>query len=122
MRLGIALSDEDRWPWLERLRELIERTVATKENAVLACSALKKSYREFLRVSKEVKFVYLRGDHELIAKQIGRRRDHFMNPELLPSQFAALEEPGSGEDVIVVDLGRAPRALVRGIEEKLHLI
>jgi len=62
MHRGIPLTDEGRWPWLERLRELIERSVAANESAVLACSALKRAYRECLRVNNQVKFVFLRGD------------------------------------------------------------
>src|SRR4051812_39121546 len=70
MHAGIPLSDEDREPWLESLRELIARALDAQENAVLACSALKKSYRSKLRVSDAVKFVYLRGSYHLIARQL----------------------------------------------------
>jgi gluconokinase len=92
MRRGRPLTDEDRWPWLERLREQITRSLAAKDNAVLACSALKHTYRERLRVSDDVKFVFLRGDYALIENQLRCRRGHFMNPALLRSQFADLEE------------------------------
>jgi gluconokinase len=78
MRSGLPLTDEDRWPWLERLREQIMRSLAAKENAVLACSALKRMYREHLRVSGDMKFVFLRGDYALIERQLRRRRGHFM--------------------------------------------
>ena len=93
MRRGVPLTDDDRRPWLENLRELIERCVAASENAVLACSALKRVYRKHLRVSAEVKLVFLRGDYALVAEQLRHRRGHFMNPGLLRSQFADLEEP-----------------------------
>src|SRR2546423_11533554 len=83
MRSGHPLTDEDRWPWLKLLREQITRSLAAKENAMLACSALKRAYRERLRVSGNVKFVFLRGDYALIENQLRRRRGHFMNPELL---------------------------------------
>ena len=121
MRAGEPLTDNDRQPWLETLRGLIEQCLAAKRNAVLACSALKKSYRDCLRVNEEVKFVYLRGDYELVSSQLKRRRGHFMNPELLQSQFATLEEPESGEGACPIDLGRSPRELVDEIKKKLRL-
>ena len=121
MRNGLPLTDEDRWPWLKLLREQIERSLAAKENAVLACSALKRRYRERLRVSNDVKFVLLRGDYALIEKQLHSRRGHFMNPDLLRSQFADLEEPKSNEDVLTIELGRAPEELVEEIKTKLRL-
>ncbi len=120
MHAGLPLTDEDRQPWLESLRRLIERCLAAKENAVLTCSALKKSYRSYLRVGEEVKFVYLRGSYELIADQLRQRHGHFMNPELLRSQFATLEEPESAENVIAIELGRRPRELVDEIKKKLR--
>jgi gluconokinase len=121
MRSGIPLTDEDRWPWLDSLRGQISLSLAVKENAVLACSALKRAYRERLHVSDGVKLVFLRGDYALIEKQIGRRRGHFMNPALLTSQFADLEEPGSDEKVLAIELGRTPEELVEEIKTKLHL-
>jgi gluconokinase len=121
MRSGVPLTDEDRWPWLERLREQITLSLAAKENAVLACSALKRAYRERLRVSGDVKFVFLRGDYALIERQLRRRRGHFMNPALLQSQFADLEEPQPDEDVLTIDLGRSPQELVDEIKAKLNL-
>jgi len=121
MHSGRPLSDEDRWPWLDRLREQIVRSIAGKENAVLACSALKRAYRERLRVGEDVRFVFLRGDYMLIENQLRRRRGHFMNPELLKSQFADLEEPGQGEDVLTIELGRTPEELVDEIKTQLHL-
>jgi gluconokinase len=119
MHAGVALTDEDRWPWLEKLREQIERSLAAGENAVLACSALKRSYRQCLRVGDAVKFVYLRGSYELVANQMRGRHGHFMNPELLKTQFATLEEPEPVEGVIVVELGRTPPELVEEIRRKL---
>jgi gluconokinase len=120
MRAGIPLTDEDRWPWLESLRELIKRLDA-KEDAVLACSALRHAYRRFLRVNDQVKFVYLRGDYALIADQLRKRKGHFMNPELLESQFADLEEPRAAEGILTVELGRTPRELVQEITTRLGL-
>jgi gluconokinase len=121
MRSGIPLTNDDRSPWLESLRQLIRRSLEAGENAVLACSALKRAYREQLRVSDEVKFVFLHGDYALIEKQLRQRRGHFMNPELLRSQFADLEEPKPDEDVVTIELGRTPQQLVDEIKAKLHL-
>jgi gluconokinase len=121
LRRGIPLTDEDRWPWLENLRQLIKRSLEAGENAVLACSALKRAYRERLRVSDEVKFVFLQGDYALIEKQLRQRRGHFMNLELLRSQFSDLEEPKSDEDVVTIELGRTPEEIVEEIKTKLHL-
>jgi gluconokinase len=121
MRRGVPLTDDDRWPWLENLRELIKRCVAANENAVLACSALKRAYRKHLRVSAEVELVLLRGDYALVAGQLRHRRGHFMNPELLRSQFADFEEPEPEEEVVTIELGRTPHELVSEIKTKLHL-
>jgi gluconokinase len=121
MHRGVPLTDEDRWPWLERLRELIKRCVESGENAVLACSALKRAYRQRLDVSGEVKFVFLRGDYALLEKQLRQRRGHFMNPDLLRSQFADLEEPKPNEETLTIELGRTPRELVDEIKTKLRL-
>jgi gluconokinase len=121
MRAGLPLTDKDRWPWLKLLREQIERSLAANENAVLACSALKRKYRERLRVSDNVKFVLLRGDYALVEKQLHNRRAHFMNSDLLRSQFADLEEPESDEDAVAIELGRTPEELVEEIETKLNL-
>jgi gluconokinase len=121
MHRGCPLTDEDRGPWLERLREQITRSLAAKEDAVLACSALKRAYRERLRVSDDVRFVFLRGDYTLVEKQFRCRRAHFMNPDLLRSQFTDLEEPEADEDVLMIELGRTPHELVSEIKRKLRL-
>src|SRR4029077_1963897 len=121
MRHGVPLTDEDRWPWLERLREAIKQSLSQGEDAVLACSALKEKYRRHLRIDDNVKLVFLRGDYELIANQMQKRRGHFMKPELLQSQFADLEEPQAGESVIVIELGRSPPELVQEIKSKLQI-
>jgi gluconokinase len=121
MRSGIPLTDGDRWPWLDHLREQIKHSLAARENAVLACSALKRAYRERLRVSREVKFVFLCGDYALIEEQLSQRHGHFMNPRLLRSQFADLEEPTPDEDVLTIELGRTPQELVEEIKTKLCL-
>jgi gluconokinase len=119
MRHGVPLTDEDRWPWLERLQEVINQSFAQQEDAVLACSALREKYRRHLRINDNVKLVFLRGDYELIANQLRKRRGHFMDSNLLQSQFDDLEEPQKEEDAIVIELGRTPRELVREIKDKL---
>jgi gluconokinase len=121
MRRDAPLTDEDRWPWLENLRELIKLSLESGKNAVLACSALKRAYRERLRVSAEVKFVFLRGDYALIARQLHKRHGHFMNSALLRSQFADLEEPKPDEDVLTIELGKTPEEIVQEIKTKLNL-
>ena len=93
MRSGIPLADADRAPWLEKLRTLITRWIATRENTVLACSALKQAYRERLQVSPEVKIVYLKGTPEVLRQRLHARRGHFMTERMLASQLSALEAP-----------------------------
>src|SRR5262245_28574397 len=122
MRSGQSLTDNDRWPWLERLRQQIKRSLAAGENAILACSALKRTYRDHLRVSEAVKFVFLRGDYALVEKQLRNRHGHFMNPALLQSQFDDLEEPLPDESVLTIELGRSPEEIVERIKAKLNLI
>jgi gluconokinase len=121
MKRGLPLTDEDRKPWLDKLRQLIEGCVAAGENAVLACSALKKAYRDYLRVSEEVKFVFLRGNRGRIAEQLRRRRGHFMNPALVKSQFNDLEEPKGSEPVLTVELAGTPHELVELIKTNLRI-
>jgi gluconokinase len=121
MRSGHPLTDEDRWPWLDCLRKQIEQLLSPGENAVLACSALKRAYRDRLRVSDEVKFVFLRGDYALVEKQLRSRRGHFMNAALLQSQFDDLEEPQPDENILTIELGQTPEEIVARIEAKLNL-
>ena len=121
MSSGRPLTDEDRWPWLDCLRKQIEHLLSAGKNAVLACSALKRGYRDLLRVSDEINFVFLRGDYALVEKQLRSRHHHFMNPELLQSQFDDLEEPRADEHALTVALGRPPEEIVEEIEAKLHL-
>ena len=121
MRSGRPLTDEDRWPWLDCLRKKIEQLLSAGENAVLACSALKRAYRDRLRVSDKTKFVFLCGDYALVEKQLRSRRRHFMNPDLLQSQFDDLQEPQTDEHALTVALGRTPEGIVEEIEATLHL-
>ena len=99
MRAGIPLEDTDRAPWLASLQHAIAGWLEARSNVVLACSALKQSYRDQLLVSPDVKLVYLRGGRELIADRLTQRQGHYMDPNLLASQFATLEEP---QDAVVV--------------------
>jgi gluconokinase len=119
MRSGIPLDDADRRPWLESLRDLIRNCLEQKENAVLACSALKESYREFLLIDERVVLIYLKGDYEVIRQRLGQRRGHFMNPNLLDSQFDALEEPARAD--MQVDVSSSPDEIVRNIRSRLGL-
>lgn len=102
MAAGHPLTDEDRAPWLERLREKVIAGTPPTARTVLACSALRRRYRDALRKGQEgVLFVYLSGTKDLIASRMSRRKDHYMPTALLDSQFAALEEPGPDEAVTV---------------------
>ncbi len=120
MHSGHPLTDKDRWPWLEQLRQQIERSLSAGENAVLACSALKRAYRDRLRVSDEIRFVFLRGDYALIEKQLCSRHGHFMNAALLQSQFDDLEEPRVRRERADDRAGRTPEEIVDEIKTKLH--
>lgn len=117
MRAGVPLSDKERWPWLDALRDLIAGCLATGENAVLACSALKAAYREHLRINERVRLVYLKGDFQLIAMRLQERKGHFMDPMLLESQFETLEEPDG--EAVVVDVAGSPPEIVREIRTRL---
>jgi gluconokinase len=121
MRSGHPLTDRDRWPWLDCLRKLIKQSLAAGESAVLACSALKRAYRDRLQVSGKVQFVFLRGDFAHVEKQLRSRRNHFMDPGLLQSQFDDLEEPKPDERVLTIRLGGTPKEIVGEIKTKLRL-
>jgi gluconokinase len=109
IRHGIPLDDKDRAPWLNTIRKAVEQWIAQLRDVVLACSALKQIYREQLNVSPEVKFVFLKGDSDLIAERLRSRKGHFATTELLASQFAILEEP---RDAIVIDVSGPPETVV----------
>lgn len=118
MRDGIPLTDADRVPWLDALRELIARWTAEGKSAVLACSALKETYRESLRVDEQVRFVYLKGNRDLLFHRLRERRDHYMKQQMLASQLRTLEEPANA---IVVDANGTPENIVREIRRDLAL-
>lgn len=118
IRRGIPLTDEDREPWLESLHDAIATWLAGESDVVLACSALKRAYRQKLEVSPEVRFIYLKGTAELIAGRLRRRFGHFADDRILASQFADLEEP---ERAITVDICHTPEEIVAEIRRKLGL-
>ncbi|MEI7035254.1 gluconokinase [Fulvimonas yonginensis] len=102
MRAGIPLRDADRWPWLDAIAAWMHRELADGRAGVVACSALRRVYRERLRrAGPGVRFVYLAVTHEALARRM-RARDHFMPPELLGSQLATLEEPAGDEPALRV--------------------
>jgi gluconokinase len=117
IRRGIPLTDTDREPWLKALREAIFRWIAEKHSVVLACSALKQSYRDQLVVGTEVKVVYLKGSYEVIYQQLRARHGHFATEQILASQFATLEEP---QQAITVNVNRAPEEIVEQIGTQLE--
>ena len=122
MHQGIPLTDEDRWPWLEAIAAFIDETRATGRHAVLACSALKRRYRDVIVGRRpDVRLVYLKGSEPLIARRMATRHGHFMPPALLHSQFETLEEPAPDERAIVVSVEPRPRAIVDDIVKALKL-
>ena len=118
MRAGVPLNDADRQPWLEHLAGTIADNLQAGDSVVLACSALKQTYRDALSISDEVRFVYLNGDRETIAERLQERRDHYMNPELLDSQFETLEEP---TDALEIDATLSVDDIVRRIRTALEI-
>jgi gluconokinase len=118
MSRGTALDDADRHPWLETLGALVRRCLAAPTDAVLACSALKEAYRRYLLIGPHVRLVYLKADQDLIRERLLQRRGHFMNPTLLESQFATLEEP---QDAFCVDAALDPAEIVAAIRHHLQL-
>ena len=110
---GIPLNDEDRRPWLARLRGIIQASLTQRRNAVLACSALKRAYRRYLHVGPGVVFVYLRTETHVLEERLKRRRDHFANPVLLQSQLETLEEPV--DDALTVDTASGPVDKIVGL-------
>ena len=118
MSQGIALTDEDRASWLESLKELIDRNVQQNIPIILACSALKDSYRNILEVSKRVKFVYLHGTYEQIKARLHNRMEHFMSADMLDSQFNTLEEP---QNALTIDITNTPQDILAIIRKGFNL-
>jgi gluconokinase len=120
MHAGHPLTDEDRWPWLRAIARHIDETCEKGGHAIIACSALKRAYRDVLVGDRpEVGLIYLKGDRDLIARRLATRYGHFMSPQLLDTQFATLEEPQASERTIVVSIDAPPRAIVEAIVAKL---
>jgi gluconokinase len=116
MRQGIALDDADREPWLRSLHEAMEGWAAEHKSMVLACSALKRSYRDELCTGGETRLVYLKGSYDLISQRLRQRHGHFASETILASQFAALEEP---DDAITVDIDHSQEEIVGEIVRQL---
>jgi gluconokinase len=123
MHSGRPLSDEDRWPWLQAVTAWIDAARCAGRHGVIACSALKRSYRDVLIGSRgDVRLVYLKGNRELIARRLSLREGHhFMPGSLLESQFATLEEPADDEHPIVVSIDARPHDIVEAIVAKLGM-
>jgi gluconokinase len=118
MRRGEALSDRDRAPWLDRLHALIEQALERQENGILACSALKRSYRTRLRVDDRVVFVHLAVSRALTERRLKERKYHFMNPALVKSQFDTLEPP---QTALTLDASLPPAVLVEQVRKALGI-
>ena len=115
MSQGIALTDEDRSTWLNALQSLIQ---TEKDSFVLACSALKESYRNFLKINEQVQFVYLKGSFEQIEQRLSERKNHYMPVKLLRSQFEALEEP---KEALIIDISKTPEEIIQVIRKGYDL-
>jgi gluconokinase len=120
MASGAPLTDEDRWPWLEKVAAWIHLHTAAGMPGIITCSALKRSYRDLLR-GPGVAFVHLDGSQDVIAARLSKRLDHFMPSSLLDSQLSTLEPLQPDEEGIVVPLGKRPKDEVRDIMTKLRL-
>lgn len=118
MAAGEPLTDADRWPWLDSIAGKMREILARDESAVFACSALKESYRRRLMRAGDVRVVHLKGDAATIAARIAQRAHRYMPASLLPSQFAALEEP---DDALVVDIRQPVAKQIERIREGLGL-
>jgi len=118
MKHGIPLTDADRFPWLEKIHKELVRLSQNGTNIVLACSALKHSYRDQLSVDLNLRIVYLRGTYEVMRRHIESRHGHFAGEAILAGQFADLEEP---KNALVLDVSHPPQELVTEIIANLHL-
>jgi gluconokinase len=117
MKSGAALTDEDRWPWLDRVGAVLAKGPRT----IVACSALRRAYRNRLRTTAgpKLRFVYLEATPEEMRARVASRRDHYMPASLVPSQFAALEPPGDEGDVIVASAGMVLDAEIPSLAAQL---
>lgn len=116
MHAGIPLTDEDRRPWLQAIAAWIDARRAAAGHGVVACSALRRAYRDVLRAGRpDVRLIYLKGDPALIARRQAARHGHFMPASLMASQFAALEEPAEEEDAITIPVDSRRREIVEAV-------
>lgn len=121
MSQGIPLTDEDRLPWLQSIRDAMLQWQAQGKSAVIACSALKRSYRDLLGIgsnTKDVKLVYLKGSYDLLLERLHSRKGHYMKEQMLASQLADLEEP---ENALTIDVSKSPEEIVSEIRRQLRL-
>jgi carbohydrate kinase (thermoresistant glucokinase family) len=120
MKAGQPLSDEDRAPWLARIKAWIDTELDQGRSGIVTCSALKRAYRDVLRANRpSVVLVYIEGENSLIRGRLEGRKGHFMPASLLASQFATLEPPAESEQAIVVSAADTPGDQVRGVTEAL---
>jgi gluconokinase len=121
MHAGHPLTDEDRWPWLRAIADEIERVCKAGGHVVIACSALKRAYRDvLLRGRSDVRFVFLNGSQALIADRLAQRKGHFMPAGLLDSQFKTLEPPQADERPITVSIDAPVETIVDNIVAKVR--
>jgi gluconokinase len=119
MSRGVPLDDADRGPWLRAIHDFVLQQTGKGRNVVLACSALKQSYREQLQQGMEMKIVYLKGSFDLFYSRLQKRQAHFARETLLASQFAGLEEP---TDAATIDASLAESEIVKQIKSTLPLL
>lgn len=120
MQGGTPLTDADRWPWLHAIAAWIDATRTSRQHGVVACSALRRAYRDILLAGPDVRLVYLKGSRELIGQRQAARHNHFMPAALIDSQFATLEEPGPDEHPLVMSVERGPSQIVDDILQQLQ--
>lgn len=121
MSAGQPLTDDDRWPWLQAIADEIDKVSSTGGHVVVACSALKRAYRDVLvHGRRDIGIVYLDGSRELIGERMAKRKGHFMPPGLLDSQFNTLEPPAPDERPISVSIDAPVEAIVDAIVGQLH--
>jgi len=120
MSAGQPLTDEDRWPWLQAIADEIDRVCAAGGHVVIACSALKRTYRDVLvHGRRDIRIVFLAGIQPLIADRLARRKGHFMPPGLLDSQFRTLEPPGPDENPVTVSIDASVETIVDDIVRQI---
>ncbi|HUN63278.1 MAG TPA: gluconokinase [Candidatus Sulfotelmatobacter sp.] len=120
MHRGVPLSEADRLPWLNAIHAELLTQAAGGKHVVLACSALRESYREILMASLDVRIVYLRGSRELIGERLRQRHGHFAGEAILDDQFAVLEEPIAAE-AIIVDIRESPEEIVDEVLRRIKV-